>query len=77
MTSRAPRAENNCCVEAVLAGTVPYDSVDAATQNIIRRTWDTRITARRNTINLADEFRAQGIKRWVTTDSDGNVIYAS
>ena len=61
-------------VEAVLKGTLSYDDLTDREQAIARVEIEERTEARRQSLDLEAEFRAQGITSWVSTDDDGNVV---
>lgn len=60
-------------IAEVLAGSRPYDRLSAKEQAIVRAEWSTRMDARREALNLAQQFAAAG-RTWVELDDDGAVV---
>ena len=63
-------------VAEVLAGARSYDDLDAKTQAAVRAEWDARIEARREALNLAERFAAEG-RSWVEAGPDGTTVRRS
>lgn len=57
----------------VLAGSRSYDSLTAKEQAVVRAEWAERMDARREALNLAEQFAAAG-RTWVELDDDGKVV---
>lgn len=57
----------------VLAGSRSYDDLDPKAQATVRAEWDARIEARREALNLADRFAAEG-RSWVEASPDGTIV---
>ncbi|MBK5306865.1 MAG: hypothetical protein JJD92_09285 [Frankiaceae bacterium] len=57
----------------VLAGRASYDALNVREQAIVRAEWNERMTALRETLDLAAEFSAAG-QGWVEGDGEGNVV---
>ena len=57
-------------IAEVLAGARPYDDLDPKAQASVRAEWDARIEARREALNLAERFAAEG-RSWVEAGPDG------
>jgi ParD-like antitoxin of type II bacterial toxin-antitoxin system len=57
-------------VAEVLAGARSYDDLAAKSQAAVRAEWDARIEARREALNLAERFAAEG-RSWVEAGPDG------
>lgn len=60
-------------VQAVLAGTVSYDSLDDEDQSIVRAVWKDRIEEARTSLDLAAEFTRAGLG-WVEWDDTLGVV---
>lgn len=60
-------------VAEVLAGARSYDDLDAKSQAAVRAEWDARIEARREALNLAERFVAEG-RAWVEAGADGTTV---
>jgi hypothetical protein len=60
-------------VAEVLAGARSYDDLDPKAQAGVRAEWDARTDARREALNLAEVFTAEG-RSWVEAGSDGAPI---
>ncbi|RYF60608.1 MAG: hypothetical protein EOO27_05210 [Comamonadaceae bacterium] len=60
-------------IEQVLSCALTYDEVDAESQRRVREVWDQRTTQRRERLDLAVEFRAQG-RSWSECGADGHVV---
>lgn len=60
-------------VAEVLAGARSYDDLDARSQAAVRAEWDARIEARREALNLAERFAAEG-RSWVEAGPDGATV---
>jgi hypothetical protein len=60
-------------IAQVLAGRSSYDALNAREQAVVRAEWSERMTALRESLDLAAEFTAAG-QSWVEADSDGNVV---
>ena len=60
-------------VADALAGRRRYDDLSAEEQAIVRTEWAQRMAARREQLNLADTFAADG-RSYVELDNDGKVI---
>lgn len=60
-------------VAEVLAGARSYDDLDAKSQAAVRAEWDARIEARREALNLAERFAAEG-RSWVEAGPDGTTV---
>jgi hypothetical protein len=58
----------------VLAGRREYDALTEREQAVVRAEWTERIGARREELNLADEFASAG-RSYVELDADGNVVH--
>jgi hypothetical protein len=59
----------------VLAGRRSYDDVDDDyTQAAVRVAWEEDLEARREQLNLAEAFAAEGRRSWVVADDDGNPV---
>jgi hypothetical protein len=63
-------------VAEVLAGARSYDDLDARSQAAVRAEWDARIEARREALNLAERFAAEG-RSWVEAGPDGTTVRRS
>lgn len=60
-------------IAEVLSGAQSYDGLTDEEQAAVRAEWSERLTARRESLNLATEFAAAG-RTWVELDDDGNVV---
>lgn len=60
-------------VTEVLAGARSYDDLDAKSQAAVRAEWDARIEARREALNLAEAFAAEG-RSWVEAGPGGITV---
>lgn len=60
-------------VERVLSGALAYDEVSVDAQARVRQAWDRHMADRRNSLDLATEFREQG-RSWSECDADGKVV---
>lgn len=60
-------------VEAVLAGERSYDALRAEEQAMVRASWSQRMKARREQLDLDEDFAAGG-RAWVELDDDGKVV---
>ena len=60
-------------IAQVLAGRSSYDVLNAREQAVVRAEWSERMTALRESLDLAAEFTAAG-QPWVEADADGNVV---
>lgn len=58
----------------VLAGRRNYDTLTVEEQAVVRAEWAERIDARREALNLATVFAAEG-RSYVEADDDGNVLH--
>jgi hypothetical protein len=63
-------------IAQVLGGRSSYDALNVREQAIVRAEWNERMTALRDSLNLAAEFSAAG-QGWVEADEDGNVVERS
>lgn len=63
-------------IAEVLVGARSYDSLDAKEQALVRAEWAAQMDARREALNLAAQFAAEG-RTWVELDDDGNVVERS
>lgn len=61
-------------VAGVLAASREYDQLPAQEQAVVRAEWAERMTARRNDLDLAQEFAGQG-RSYVELDDDGRVAH--
>jgi hypothetical protein len=60
-------------IAQVLAGSLSYDTLSAKDQAIIRAEWSARMDDRREALNLAEQFAADG-RSWVELDDSGAVV---
>lgn len=60
-------------IAQVLAGAESYDSLTPKEQAVVRAEWAARMEARREALDLAERFGAEG-RSWVELDDDGTVI---
>lgn len=60
-------------VQAVLAGTASYDSLDDEDQSILRAVWKDRIEEARASLDYAAEFTRAG-RDWVEWDDAVGVV---
>ena len=60
-------------VAEVLAGARSYDDLGPKAQAAVRAEWDARIEARREALNLADRFVAEG-RSWVEAGGGGSAV---
>jgi hypothetical protein len=60
-------------VMEVLAGARSYDDLDPKAQALVRAEWAERIETRREALNLAEVFTAQG-RSWVERGADGKTV---
>ncbi|MEO7555396.1 MAG: hypothetical protein ABIV94_02165 [Acidimicrobiales bacterium] len=60
-------------IAEVLTGGRSYNSLDTKDQALVRAEWSSRMDARREALNLAAQFAAEG-RTWVELDDDGNVV---
>jgi hypothetical protein len=60
-------------IAEVLAGSRPYDSLNAREQAVIRAEWVERMRAVRESLDLADEFAGAG-RTWVELAADGSIV---
>lgn len=60
-------------IAEVLAGQRAYDALSAQEQAVVRAEWVERIEARRDVLDLAQEFTEQG-RSYVELDDDGRVV---
>jgi hypothetical protein len=63
-------------INDVLSGSRSYDGLSAKEQAIVRAEWSARMDEVRSSLNLADEFSAEG-RRWVELDANGAVVERS
>ena len=59
---------------AVLEGGTSYDHVGPDAQWLVREAWASRIAARREALDLEQQFLAGGIVSWSEADPDGNLV---
>lgn len=57
----------------VMAGTATYDDLDKQTQADVRSMWEDHIAALRDSLNLSDDFAAEG-RSWSEVDDDGSLV---
>ncbi len=57
----------------VLAGARSYDALTAKEQAVVRAEWAARAETRRDALDLAARFAAEG-RSWVELDDEGNVV---
>jgi hypothetical protein len=57
----------------VLAGARSYDALTAKEQAVVRAEWAVRAETRRDALDLAARFAAEG-RSWVELDDEGNVV---
>lgn len=57
----------------VLAGARSYDALTAKEQAVVRAEWAARAETRRDALDLAARFAAEG-RPWVELDDEGNVV---
>jgi hypothetical protein len=60
-------------IAEVLAGSKPYDGLNAREQAVVRAEWSARMDSHRDALNLAEEFTAAG-RTWVELDENGEVV---
>ena len=60
-------------IAQVLAGRSSYDALNVREQAVVRAEWSERMTALRESLDLASEYTAAG-QAWVEADVDGNVV---
>ncbi|HRE02705.1 MAG TPA: hypothetical protein PLV68_15490 [Ilumatobacteraceae bacterium] len=60
-------------VREVLASSRSYDTLTVEEQAGVRAEWSTLMRERRETLDLAREFAAEG-RTWVELDDDGSVV---
>lgn len=60
-------------IAEVLAGARDYDQLSDLEQAVVRSEWAERLQARREQLNLAEEFAARGRASAVELDDDGTV----
>ena len=60
-------------IAEVLSGSRSYDDLDAKAQALVRAEWDARIEARREALNLAERFTAEG-RSWVELGPRGATV---
>lgn len=60
-------------IMAVLGARRDYDSLTAEEQAIVRAEWAERMQQRREALDLATEFEAEG-RPWAELDDDGEVV---
>ena len=60
-------------IAEVLAGSRSYDGLTVREQAIVRAEWSARMDARREALDLAEQFSATG-RTWVELDDDGTVV---
>ncbi len=60
-------------IAEVLSGARSYDGLSDEEQAAVRAEWSERLTVRRERLNLASVFAAEG-RSWVELDDDGNVV---
>lgn len=60
-------------IAEVLAGSRPYDTLSAKEQAVVRAEWSGRMDARREALDLAEQFAAAG-RTWVELDDHGTVV---
>ncbi len=60
-------------IAQVLGGRSLYDALNVREQAIVRAEWNERMTALRESLNLAAEFTAAG-ESWVEADENGKVV---
>ncbi|MCU1449632.1 MAG: hypothetical protein JWP02_1802 [Acidimicrobiales bacterium] len=60
-------------IAEVLGGSRAYDSLNAKEQAVVRAEWAARMDRRREALNFADQFAAEG-RTWVELDDRGRVI---
>ena len=63
-------------IAQVLAGRSSYDVLNAREQAVVRAEWSERMTALRDSLDLAAELTAAG-QPWVEADKDGHVVARS
>jgi ParD-like antitoxin of type II bacterial toxin-antitoxin system len=71
----ASASTSHRAIAEVLAGGREYDSLSIEEQAVVRAEWQVRMDVGRVTLNLAEQFRAEGRTRWVTADDNGDVIH--
>ena len=60
-------------IAEVLTGSRSYDTLSAKEQAVVRAEWSARMDARREALNLAEQFAGAG-RIWVELDDDGNIV---
>lgn len=60
-------------IAEVLAGSRPYDDLGPRAQAVVRSEWATRMDDRREALDLAEQFAAEG-RTWVELDDGGAVV---
>lgn len=55
-------------VAEVLDGHTSYDAIGLDAQRLVREAWASRIAARREAVDLEEEFLADGIASWSEAD---------
>src|SRR3954467_3355490 len=73
----ASRSMSTVAITDVLAGRSSYDGLEPEDQALVRAAWVDRIAERREGLDLADRFAAQGRRSWIDIDADGNPVERS
>jgi len=60
-------------IAAVLAASGSYDALSPKEQAVVRAEWSARMESRREALNLAEQFAAEG-RVWVELDDEGRVV---
>lgn len=58
----------------VLVGRRSYDTLGDEEQAVVRAEWAERLVALRASVDLQDEFAAEGRTSWVGLDDQGNLV---
>ncbi len=69
----ASRSISHNEIADVLAGNASYDSLNARSQALVRAAWAEQMDERRNSLDLAEEFGAQG-RPYAKLDGEGKVM---
>jgi len=67
------RSVSQQAIAQVLVGEAPYDGLNAKEQAVVRAQWAEHMKQRREALDLAAEFIAQG-RSFVELDEDGNIV---